>query len=88
MIPPATGEMKIRLFQVEGMFNYEFSQAWIGIAPAYIYSFFSKEGTLNIRPQIGKLFADKISINLSGSFYVAGRRRLISWTYFDARYFF
>jgi hypothetical protein len=85
---PALENKKIRSFQIEGMFNYEFNRAWIGIAPAYIYSFSSKEGTLTIRPQIGKLFAEKISINLSSSFYIAGRRRLISWTYFDVRYYF
>jgi hypothetical protein len=85
---PALDNMKIRSLQLEGLFNYEFNQAWIGIAPAYSYSFSTKEGTLTIRPQIGKLFAEKISINLSGSFYVAGRRRLNSWTYFDVRYFF
>lgn len=90
MLPddPALGEMKVRLFQLEGIFNYEFNQAWIGLAPAYSYSFSSKEGTLSLRPQLGKLFAEKVSISLSGSFYVAGRRRLNSWTYFDVRYFF
>jgi hypothetical protein len=85
---PSSENAKVRLFQIESIFNYEFNQAWIGISPEYSYSFSSKEGTLNIRPQIGKLFAEKISINLSGSFYVAGRRRLNSWTYFDVRYFF
>lgn len=79
---------KARVLSVESIFNYEFNQAWIGLSPEYNYSFSSKEGTLNLRPQIGKLFAEKISINLSSSFYIAGRRRLISWTYFDVRYFF
>jgi hypothetical protein len=85
---PDSDNAKIRLFQIESIFNYEFNQAWIGISPEYSYSFSSKEGTLSIRPQIGKLFVEKVSVNLSGSFYIAGRRRLNSWTYFDVRYFF
>lgn len=85
---PGLEKAKVRLIQLEAMFNYEFNEAWIGIAPAFSYSFTSSEATLSIRPQIGKLFVEKVSINLSGSFYIAGRRRLNSWTYFDIRYFF
>jgi hypothetical protein len=85
---PALEKNKIRLFQIESIFNYEFNEAWIGISPVFSYSFVSKEGTVNIRPQLGKLFAETVSISLSGSFYIAGRRRLNSWTYFDIRYFF
>ncbi len=79
---------KVRLIQFETIFNYEFNEAWIGISPVLSYSFTSKEGTVSLRPQLGKLFAEKVSISLSGSFYVAGRRRLNYVTYFDVRYFF
>ena len=85
----STGEeVNIRTLQIETIFNYEFSEAWIGISPAFSYSFTSSEGTLSIRPQLGKLFAEKVSLSLSASFYIAGRRRLNSITYFDVRYFF
>jgi len=85
---PGLDREKIRLLQAEILFNYEFNQAWIGIATPFSYSFTSKEATLSIRPQLGKLFAEKISLSLSGAFYLLGRRRLNSWTYFDVRYFF
>lgn len=85
---PNLDKEQVRLIQFETIFNYEFNEAWIGISPAFSYSFTSKEGTVSIRPQLGKLFAEKISISLSGSFYLVGRRRLNSWTYFDVRYFF
>lgn len=78
----------VRTIQFETIFNYEFNEAWIGISPVFSYSFTSKEGTVSIRPQLGKLFAEKFSISLSGSFYIAGRRRLNYTTYFDVRYFF
>ena len=81
-------EVNIRSLQIEAIFNYEFNEAWIGISPAFSYSFTSSEGTLSIRPQLGKLFAEKVSLSLSASFYIAGRRRLNSVTYFDVRYFF
>jgi hypothetical protein len=85
---PALEDSKIRLILVECLFNYEFSEAWIGLSPMYTYSFIESDGTLSLRPQIGKLFAEKVSINLSATFYIAGRRRLNSLTYFDIRYFF
>ena len=85
---PNLDKEKVRLIQFETIINYEFNEAWIGISPAFSYSFTSKEGTVSIRPQLGKLFAEKVSISLSGSFYLVGRRRLNSWTYFDVRYFF
>ncbi|MGD9328821.1 MAG: hypothetical protein PVH48_07635 [Cyclobacteriaceae bacterium] len=84
----SSDNVNVRTLQFETIFNYEFNEAWIGISPVVDYSFTSKEGTLGIRPQLGKLFAEKVSISLSGTFYVAGRRRLNSWTYFDVRYFF
>ncbi len=85
---PGSEKNKIRLLQALVLFNVEFSEAWLGLAPAYSYSFTSKESTLSIRPEIGKLFGDKVSLKLSGSFFVAGRKRLNSWTYFDVRYYF
>jgi len=85
---PGTETNKIRLMQVLILFNVEFNEAWLGLAPAYSYSFTSNESTLSIRPEIGKLFGEKVSLKLSGSFFVAGRRRLNSWAYFDIRYYF
>lgn len=89
-IPSNSGleKEKIRSLQFETIFNYEFNEAWIGISPAISYSFTSNEGSLSIRPQLGKLFINKLSVSLSASFYLVGRRRLNSWTYFDVRYFF
>ncbi len=85
---PATEVRKIRSSQVEVFFNAELNEAWLGIAPVYSYDFIGKEGTLNIRPEIGKLFASSFSVKISGSFYVAGRRRLLSWTTFHVGYIF
>lgn len=85
---PAMEDNKVRMIFVECLFNYEFNEAWIGLSPMYSYSFIENDGTLSLRPQLGKLFVEKVSINLSASFYIAGRRRLNSLTYFDVRYFF
>ncbi len=79
---------KIRVLQAEIFFNVEFNEAWTGIAPGYSYEFNGGEGTLNIRPELGKLFAETLALKLSGSFYVAGRRRLLNWTMFSVNYFF
>lgn len=79
---------KIRAIQTEILFIVEFTETWIGIAPAYIYEFNSKEGTLNIRPELGVLFGESLALKLSGSFFIAGRRRLLSWTMFTANYYF
>jgi hypothetical protein len=35
----SSDNMKIRTLQLEAMFNYEFNEAWIGIAPVVDYSF-------------------------------------------------
>ncbi|MBR9999219.1 MAG: hypothetical protein KFF73_09620 [Cyclobacteriaceae bacterium] len=85
---PDDMETKIRALQAEIFFYAEFSQAWLGLAPGYIYDFYSGEGTLNLRPEIGKLFADSLALKLSGLFYIAGRRRLLNWTMFSVNYFF
>jgi len=85
---PDETAQKVRALQTEIFFNVEFNEAWIGIAPGYSYEFNGKEGTLNIRPELGKLFAESLALKLSGSFYVAGRRRLLNWTMFSVNYFF
>lgn len=85
---PVDNDVRIRALQAEIMFNAEFNEAWMGLAPGYIYNFFSGEGTLNIRPEIGKLFAESLAVKLSGLFYIAGRRKLISWTMVSVNYYF
>jgi len=79
---------KIRAMEAEILFNVEFTNTWIGIAPSYLYDFDSREGTLNLRPELGVLFAESVALRLSGSFFIAGRRRLLSWTMFTANYYF
>jgi hypothetical protein len=85
---PEDLDVKIRALQAEILFNAEFSEAWIGIAPGYVFDFYADEGTLNLRPEIGKLFAGSLALKLSGQFYIAGRRRLQSWTMFCVNYYF
>jgi hypothetical protein len=80
--------VKIRALQAEILFNAEFNEAWIGLAPGYVFDFYSGEGTLNLRPEIGKLFADSLALKLSGLFYIAGRKRINSWTMFGVNYYF
>jgi hypothetical protein len=87
-IDPDEMTRKIRAMQAEILFNVEFTGLWIGIAPAYVQDFNSGEGTLNIRPELGILFAESLALKLSGSFFIAGRRRLQSWTMFSANYYF
>jgi hypothetical protein len=87
-VDPEDISRKIRAMQAEILFNVEFSKSWVGVAPVYLQDFDSGEGTLNIRPELGILFAESISLKLSGSFFIAGRRRLLSWTMFTANYYF
>ncbi len=87
-VDPEDISRKIRAMQAEILFNVEFTDTWIGLAPAYVQDFNSGEGTLNLRPELGILFAESIALKLSGSFFIAGRRRLLSWTMFSANYYF
>lgn len=85
---PASDSRKIRVIQTELLFNLEFNEAWVGIAPSYTYDLKGNEGTLTISPELGKMFTEKFSLNLGAAFYVAGRQRLINRTMFELNYFF
>ncbi len=85
---PDIDSRKIRVVQSEIFFNYEFNETWFGIAPGYFYEFNQREGTLNIRPELGRLFSSSLAIKIGGMFYVLGRRRLLSWTSFNLKYIF
>ena len=84
-----TGEGgNVRLFQTDILFNIEFNQAWLGLAPVLSYEFNGQETTLSLRPELGILLGEALSLKLTGAFYIAGRRRFNSWTMFDAGYYF
>jgi hypothetical protein len=84
-----TGEGgNVRVFQTDILFNIEFNQAWLGLAPVFSYEFNGQESTLSLRPELGILLGEYLSLKLTGAFYIAGRRRFNSWTMFDAGYYF
>jgi hypothetical protein len=79
---------RLKALQLDAAFNYEFNQAWIGVAPIYAYEFNQHDFTINLRPEAGVLLSEKFMIKINSTFYLAGERRLLSYTMFEASWYF
>ncbi|HLF35634.1 MAG TPA: hypothetical protein VI583_15430 [Cyclobacteriaceae bacterium] len=90
-IPDESGsnpEKRISVLQLAGAFNLEFNATWLGLTPVYTYDLNQGESTINLRPEIGKLFNDSILLRLNSTLYIAGKRTLLYWTQFELAYYF
>jgi hypothetical protein len=86
--PSTNPDTRFNVLQLDGVFDIEFNSAWIGLTPIYSYEFNQGESTINLRPEIGKLFSDTFLIKLNSTVYIAGKRRLLYWTQFEVAYYF
>jgi hypothetical protein len=86
--PSSNPDKRFNVLQVDAMFNIEFNETWIGLTPIYSYEFNQSESTINLRPEVGKLFNKSFLIKLNSTVYIAGKRRLLYWTQFEVAYYF
>ena len=90
-VPDESGtnpEKRISAVQLNSEFNIEFNQAWIGLTPILSYDISGNDYSVNLRPEIGKLFNDAFLIKINSTIYILGKRRLLYWTQFVASYYF
>ncbi len=90
-VPDESGsnpEKRISAFELSSEFNIEFNATWLGLTPIYSYDFTSRDYTVNLRPEIGKLFNNAFLLEINSTVYILGKRNLLYWTQFEAAYYF
>ncbi len=90
-VPDETGtnpEARISAIQINSEFNLEFNQTWLGLTPVFSYDFTGRQYTVNLRPEVGRLFNDSFLLKINSTFYILGQRHLLYWTRFVAAYYF
>ncbi len=90
-VPDESGsnpEKRISAFELSSEFNIEFNATWLGLTPIYSYDFTGGNYTVNLRPEIGKLFNNSFLLKINSTVYILGKRNLLYWTQFVAAYYF
>jgi hypothetical protein len=90
-VPDQTGsnpEERLSALLVNSQFNLEFNKTWFGLTPILSIDFRSNDYTVNLRPEIGKLFGESFMLKINSTVYILGERRLLYWTQFVAGYYF
>jgi hypothetical protein len=90
-VPDQTGnnpEQRLSAFQIDSEFNLEFNRTWLGLTPIVSIDLNSSNYTVNLRPEIGKMFGEGFVLKINSTAYILGERRLLYWTQFEAGYYF
>ena len=70
------------LFEATGVLEVV-KDGWLSLGVIYSRFFNEKESTIDVRPEIGKLWNQKYALSLRSIFWIAGRRRVNSWIEFE-----
>ena len=86
--PDLQVERKIRdlLFEATGVLEVV-KDGWLSLGMVYSRFFSEQESTVDIRPEIGKLWDQKYGLSLRSIFWIAGRRRVNSWIEFEFAFY-
>lgn len=90
-VPDESGtnpEARFSALLINTEFNLEFNQTWISLTPVVSYDFTGTDYSVNLRPEIGRLFGDSFLLKINSTAYIMGKRRLLYWTQFVAGYYF